>query len=257
MGLRSMTEGFRHLRGQKLLSATYWIDLNAMIFGMPRAVFPALGHRPVRRRCRRGRTALRRPGRRVAGRLAVHRVVQPGPPPGPGHRRLRDGLGGDHRPVRDHPGAVDRPDAAGPGRRGRRGVGRLPPGRPAAGGARAPPGPALGDVLRRGGRGPSIGRRRDRGWRRPSAARSSPCGRAAWPAWSASASCSGGSPSCGGTTVGAAALSAEAETEAIAEVTTELGRRRAPLASPVVSRLAAGGGGTDRLKWSDIPFVVA
>jgi predicted MFS family arabinose efflux permease len=43
MGLRSMTEGFAHLRGQKLLSATYWIDLNAMIFGMPRAVFPALG----------------------------------------------------------------------------------------------------------------------------------------------------------------------------------------------------------------------
>ncbi|HEX7442581.1 MAG TPA: MFS transporter, partial [Acidimicrobiales bacterium] len=37
-----MTEGFSHLRGQKLLSATYWIDLNAMIFGMPRAVFPAL-----------------------------------------------------------------------------------------------------------------------------------------------------------------------------------------------------------------------
>jgi MFS family permease len=37
-----MAEGFRHLRGEKLLSATYWIDLNAMIFGMPRAVFPAL-----------------------------------------------------------------------------------------------------------------------------------------------------------------------------------------------------------------------
>jgi Transmembrane secretion effector len=43
MGLRSMAEGFRHLSRQKLLSATYWIDLNAMIFGMPRAVFPALG----------------------------------------------------------------------------------------------------------------------------------------------------------------------------------------------------------------------
>ncbi len=43
MGLRSMAEGFRHLRHQRLLSATYWIDLNAMIFGMPRAVFPALG----------------------------------------------------------------------------------------------------------------------------------------------------------------------------------------------------------------------
>jgi predicted MFS family arabinose efflux permease len=43
MGLRSMAEGFGHLRHQRLLSATYWIDLNAMIFGMPRAVFPALG----------------------------------------------------------------------------------------------------------------------------------------------------------------------------------------------------------------------
>jgi MFS family permease len=43
MGLRSMTEGFRHLRHERLLSATYKIDLNAMIFGMPRAVFPALG----------------------------------------------------------------------------------------------------------------------------------------------------------------------------------------------------------------------
>lgn len=43
MGWRSMADGFRHLRTQRLLSATYWIDLNAMIFGMPRAVFPALG----------------------------------------------------------------------------------------------------------------------------------------------------------------------------------------------------------------------
>jgi MFS family permease len=43
MSLRSMADGFRHLKGQRLLSATYLIDLNAMIFGMPRAVFPALG----------------------------------------------------------------------------------------------------------------------------------------------------------------------------------------------------------------------
>jgi len=42
MGIRSMAEGFRHLKSERLLSATYWIDLNAMIFGMPRAVFPAL-----------------------------------------------------------------------------------------------------------------------------------------------------------------------------------------------------------------------
>jgi MFS family permease len=43
MGLKSMADGFRHLKGQRLLAATYLIDLNAMIFGMPRAVFPALG----------------------------------------------------------------------------------------------------------------------------------------------------------------------------------------------------------------------
>jgi MFS family permease len=42
LGLRSMAEGFRHLRGQRLLASTYLIDINAMVFGMPRAVFPAL-----------------------------------------------------------------------------------------------------------------------------------------------------------------------------------------------------------------------
>jgi len=40
--LSSVTEGLRYLRGQRLLAATYWIDLDAMVFGMPRAVFPAL-----------------------------------------------------------------------------------------------------------------------------------------------------------------------------------------------------------------------
>jgi MFS family permease len=42
-GLRSMAEGVSFLRRQRLLAASYLIDLNAMIFGMPRAVFPALG----------------------------------------------------------------------------------------------------------------------------------------------------------------------------------------------------------------------
>jgi MFS family permease len=42
LSIRSMAEGFRHLRGQRLLAATYLIDINAMVFGMPRAVFPAL-----------------------------------------------------------------------------------------------------------------------------------------------------------------------------------------------------------------------
>jgi MFS family permease len=36
-------EGLRFLRGRPLLQSTFVIDLNAMIFGMPRALFPALG----------------------------------------------------------------------------------------------------------------------------------------------------------------------------------------------------------------------
>jgi MFS family permease len=40
--LGSMIEGLRYLRTQKLLAATFVLDLNAMIFGMPKAVFPAM-----------------------------------------------------------------------------------------------------------------------------------------------------------------------------------------------------------------------
>jgi MFS family permease len=42
-GLASVMEGLRFLRGRPLLQSTFVIDLNAMIFGMPRALFPALG----------------------------------------------------------------------------------------------------------------------------------------------------------------------------------------------------------------------
>jgi hypothetical protein len=34
--------GFRYLRGRQVLQGVYLIDLNAMVFGMPRALFPAL-----------------------------------------------------------------------------------------------------------------------------------------------------------------------------------------------------------------------
>jgi MFS family permease len=42
LGLRSITEGFRFLRGRRVLQSTFVIDLIAMIFGMPRALFPIL-----------------------------------------------------------------------------------------------------------------------------------------------------------------------------------------------------------------------
>ncbi|HWE56738.1 MAG TPA: MFS transporter [Acidimicrobiales bacterium] len=42
-GLRSIVDGLRFLRTENLLLATFVLDLNAMVFGMPKAVFPALG----------------------------------------------------------------------------------------------------------------------------------------------------------------------------------------------------------------------
>jgi MFS family permease len=41
--LASIREGLRYLRGRRVLDSTFLIDLNAMVFGMPRALFPALG----------------------------------------------------------------------------------------------------------------------------------------------------------------------------------------------------------------------
>lgn len=41
-GLGAVTEGFAYLRRQPLLVSTFVIDLVAMVFGMPRAVFPEL-----------------------------------------------------------------------------------------------------------------------------------------------------------------------------------------------------------------------
>jgi hypothetical protein len=41
-GLRSIIEGLSFVRGRQALQGAYLIDINAMVFGMPRALFPAL-----------------------------------------------------------------------------------------------------------------------------------------------------------------------------------------------------------------------
>ena len=41
-GLRSIVAGFSYLRGRPVIQGAYLIDINATVFGMPRAVFPAL-----------------------------------------------------------------------------------------------------------------------------------------------------------------------------------------------------------------------
>jgi MFS family permease len=41
-GLAAVREGFAYLKGRRVIQSTFWVDLNAMIFGMPRALFPIL-----------------------------------------------------------------------------------------------------------------------------------------------------------------------------------------------------------------------
>jgi predicted MFS family arabinose efflux permease len=40
--MRSIREGFAYLRGRRVLQATFIVDINAMVFAMPRALFPIL-----------------------------------------------------------------------------------------------------------------------------------------------------------------------------------------------------------------------
>lgn len=41
VGWSTIVEGLRFLRGRQVLQGTFWIDLNAMIFGLPVALYPA------------------------------------------------------------------------------------------------------------------------------------------------------------------------------------------------------------------------
>ncbi|MFD3507423.1 MFS transporter [Nocardia sp. NPDC058666] len=43
-GLRTVLDGFRYLAGQRILLASFVIDLIAMVFGMARALFPEIAH---------------------------------------------------------------------------------------------------------------------------------------------------------------------------------------------------------------------
>jgi MFS family permease len=44
-GVRSILEGLRYLKGRQVVQGVFLLDINAMVFGMPRALFPALGTR--------------------------------------------------------------------------------------------------------------------------------------------------------------------------------------------------------------------
>ena len=67
-GLRSVWDGFAYLRHQPVLMMSFVVDLIAMVFAMPRALFPQIAHESLRRSLGgrdRVRAALRgNPGRR-------------------------------------------------------------------------------------------------------------------------------------------------------------------------------------------------
>jgi MFS family permease len=46
-GLRSVLEGFRYLRRQRVVLGCFLVDTNAMVFGMPSALFPAIALGPL------------------------------------------------------------------------------------------------------------------------------------------------------------------------------------------------------------------
>ena len=47
-GISSIVEGLRFVRGRPAIQGAYLIDINAMVFGMPRALFPALATKTFR-----------------------------------------------------------------------------------------------------------------------------------------------------------------------------------------------------------------
>ena len=61
-GLRSLAEGFRYVRHNGVVAGMLLVDTNAMIFGMPSALFPAAGQPAFPRRLGHVRPAGRRAG---------------------------------------------------------------------------------------------------------------------------------------------------------------------------------------------------
>ncbi len=160
--LSSVAEGLRYVKGRRLLLSTFLIDIDAMVFGMPRALFPALGTGFFGGGAATVGLLYAAPGRRRAHRRPVHRLGRTGPPAGAGGDHRRHRVGRRHRRVRARPMAPTRPVPAGPGRRRRCRLRRLPQHHPPAVGARRAAGPAFVGAYRGGDGWASAGRRRGR-----------------------------------------------------------------------------------------------
>ena len=99
-GWRSTLEGLRFIRRSQAVQGAYVIDVNAMVFGMPRALFPALAATVFGGGANHRWPALRRAWRRRAARGADQRLGRAGAT-ARARRHLRVLIwGASHRPVR-------------------------------------------------------------------------------------------------------------------------------------------------------------
>ena len=122
---RSIATGLRFVRGERALVGSFVIDLCAMTFGMPRALFPVLSLTVYHSGARDGRAVLgRRRGRHRGG--AHHRLARARAMARPDRARRRGRLGRRDRPGRGHDVARRRGRAAGDRGRGRQRERRLP-----------------------------------------------------------------------------------------------------------------------------------
>ena len=182
-GLGSIKEGLRYVGRQRAIQGAFLIDINAMVFGMPRALFPQLGTELYR-----GRRGHRRPAVCRAGGGRVHRRGHHG---WVAHVRRHGepcswavaGVGRRHRAVRAGDLVAARPVPARGRRRGRRDLRGLPRHDPPAPGAGPPSRAIAGAQHRRRHRRAARRRRRSGRGRGRVERRRSPSSRAASPAW--------------------------------------------------------------------------
>ena len=169
-GFGAVLDGFRYLAGNQVVLMSFVVDLIAMIFGMPRALFPQMAHESFGGPVEGGTTMallaaamsagavaggvfsgwlprIRRQGLAVVIAIVVWGVAMVG-------FGLAGGLA--HGQPDD---AVDCVGVLGDWRCRRHGVGGVPVDDSAAGGVRRTARPAAGRVHRRGGRRPPAGRR--------------------------------------------------------------------------------------------------
>ena len=103
---RSTAEGLRFVRRSPTVQGAYLIDLNAMVFGMPRALFPALGATVFGGGATTVGLLYAAPGAGALLGALSSRLGRADPPPGArGHLR-RHRVGGGDRRIRAGPAAA-------------------------------------------------------------------------------------------------------------------------------------------------------